>query len=73
MVVLQMIAQSAGHIHNVVCDQGNIDQYPASLLPRCKRICNSERFLLHNSIFEINLKRRSYCRFNQQLVKKLQP
>ena len=28
-------------------NQGNIDQYPASLLSRCKRICNSEQFSLH--------------------------
>ena len=33
-------------------NQGNIDQYPASLLSRCKRICNSERFLLHKYIFD---------------------
>ena len=29
-------------------NQGNTDQYLASLLSRCKRICNSERFSLHN-------------------------
>ena len=33
-------------------NQGNIDQYPASLLSRCKRICNSERFSLHKYIFD---------------------
>ena len=33
-------------------NQGNIDQYPAILLSRCKRICNSERFLLHKYIFD---------------------
>ena len=33
-------------------NQGNIDQYPASLLSRCKIICNSERFSLHKYIFD---------------------
>ena len=33
-------------------NQGNIDQYPASLLSRCKRICNSELFSLHKYIFD---------------------
>ena len=33
-------------------NQGNIDQYPASLLSRCKRICNSEQFSLHKYIFD---------------------
>ena len=32
-------------------NQGNIDQYPASLLSRCKRICDSEQFALHKYIF----------------------
>ena len=32
-------------------NQGNIDQYPASLLSRCKRICDSEQFALHKYTF----------------------
>ena len=62
-------------------NQGNIDQYPASLLSRCTRICDSEQFSLHKYIFndkyETQCKRklktintRWYCRFNQQFVKK---
>ena len=64
-------------------NQGNIDQYPASLLSRCKTICNSKRFSLHKHIFdnkyETQCKKnevyyaRWYCKFNQHFVKKLQP
>ena len=32
-------------------NQGNIDQYPASLLSRCKKICDSEQFSLYKYIF----------------------
>ena len=28
-------------------NQGNIDQYPASLLSRCKKICDFEQFSLY--------------------------
>ena len=34
-------------------NQGNIDQYPASLLSRCKRICDSEQFALHKYICNV--------------------
>ena len=32
-------------------NQRKIDQYPVSLLSRCKRICDSEQFSLHKYIF----------------------
>ena len=34
-------------------NQGKTDQYPASLLSRCKGICDSEQFSLHKYIYTI--------------------
>ena len=49
-------------------NQGNIDQYPASLLSRCKKLCNSEQFLLHKYTF--NDKYQTQCKRKLNTIKR---
>ena len=49
-------------------NQGNKDQYPASLLSRCKRICDSEQFSLHKYIF--NDKYETRCKRKLKTIKR---
>ena len=49
-------------------NQGNIDQYAASLPSRCKRICDSEQFSLHKCIF--NNKYETKCKRKLKTIKR---
>ena len=49
-------------------NQGNIDQYPASLLSRCKKICDSEQFSLYKYIF--NDKYQTLCKRKLKTIKR---
>ena len=49
-------------------NQGNIDQYPASLLSRCKRICDSEQFSSHKYTF--NDKYETPCKRKLKTIKR---
>ena len=52
-------------------NQGNIDQYPASLLSRCKKICDSEQFSLYKYIF--NDKYQTRCKRKLKTIKQQTP
>ena len=51
-------------------NQGNthVDQYPVSLLSRCKRLCDSEQFSLHKYIF--NVKYETQCKRKLKIIKR---
>ena len=49
-------------------NQGNIDQYPASLLSRCKKICDSEQFSLYKYTF--NDKYQTQCKRKLKTIKR---
>ena len=49
-------------------NQGNIDQYAASLPSQCKRICDSEQFSLHKCIF--NDKYETKCKRKLKTIKR---
>ena len=49
-------------------NQGNIDQYPASLLSRCKKICDSKQFSLYKYIF--NDKYQTLCKRKLKTIKR---